>query len=394
MCKLFTRSIVATMLALGVTMGLFVVGAPSASLAAPLKKTECDDKDLYPTVFDKLKCRHDAVADQLDYTADTAFGENSKLGQRIEPSRLGHIKDSKSKGQRARVKNTKNRFKKLAKDDARANRDAGHLVPLTAADDFDGDGICDYEQGDKSADCAAIEVDEFGDLQKCNPEKKNKGKGKDGLECDRFYDTQEATTDEEADDMDATALQMDETYSAVEDDFIEMNKHLDTVNANLPEGALPVFAAANGCIFPTLTPGLSEAKAALRGLTAAAWGAASIMDSATGQTVVFFGSGGNGRAAAVIVDAAALTAELAYITVEEIANAESAELQAATMNCVIKVAGDIAALQAQMALEHANIMANDDKNTATIMTKVEEVRAEVVRLLNTPQGQREEFPAK
>jgi hypothetical protein len=390
MYKLFTHSIMTAALALGVVSGLLVLGAPSTGLAAPPVKKDCSD----PDVFERLKCRHDAIADQLDYTSDTAFAPGSKLEQRTKPTRLGHIRNAKSKGQRARVKNTKGRFKKLAKDEARANRDAGHLVPLTAADDFDGDGVCDYEQGDKSAKCAAIEVDEFGDLQECNPEKKNKGKGKDGLECDRSYDSQEAATDEEADDMAETAAQGEETYSAVEDDLIEMNEHLDTVNANLPEGSATVFTAANGCVFPTLTPGLSEAAAALRALTAAAWGAASIMDSASGQTVVAFGAGGNGRAAAVIVDAVALTAELAYITVEEIANAESAGLQAATMNCVIQVAGDIAELQVQMAREHAEIMANDDANTAMIMNQVEEVRAELVRILNTPHGQREQFPVK
>ncbi len=390
MHKVLGHSIVTAAVALGIVSGLLVLGAPSTGLAAPPAKKDCSD----PDVFERLKCRHDAVADQLDYTSDTAFAPGSKLHQRAKPTRLGHIRNSKSKGQRARVKNTKDRFKKLAKDEARANRDAGHLVPLTAFDDGDGDGVCDYEQGNKSAMCAAIEVDEFGDLQECNPEKKNKGKGKGGLECDRSYDSQEAATDEEADDMAETAAQMEETYNAVEDDFIEMNEHLDTVNANLSEGSAAVFTAANGCVFPTLTPGLSEAAAALRGLTAAAWGAASIMDSASGQTVVVFGSGGNGRAAAVIVDAAALTVELAYITVEEIANAESAELQDATLDCVIQVAGDIAELQAQMAREHAEIMANDDTNTAMIMNQVEEVRAELVRILNTPNGQRGQFPVK
>jgi hypothetical protein len=390
------QSILTTALVVIGVAGLFALGAPSVGFAAPGKK-DCSQGD----AFERLKCRHDAVADQLEYTSDTIFADDTKLSQRTKPTRIKHIKNSRAKAQRAKVKNTREKFRKLAKDEARGNKKAGHLVPLGSADDLDGDGICDYEQGDMNAKCAAVELDDFGELQECNPEKKNKGKGKpgqgkfDGLECDLLFDPDEASTVSEEIDMDEAALQMEDTYSAVEDDFIEMNTHLDTLNQNLPADSGPVLAAAaNGCVLPELTPGLAEAAAVLRGLTAAGWGAASIMDSATGQTVVVFGSGGNGRAAAVIVDSAALAVELAYITVDEILSAESSSLQDATAQCILKVAGDIAALQALMIQQHGEIIANDDANTAMLQDQIETVRAQVVRLLNTPQGQRDEFPIK
>jgi hypothetical protein len=395
MRDLSTQSIlIRTLVVIGVA-GLFVLGAPSASLAAPEKK-DCSGSD----AFERLKCRHDALADQLEYTSDTVFADDTRLSKRTKPTRIKHIRNSRAKAQRAKVKNTKEKFRKLAKDEARGNKKAGHLVPLSSLDDLDGDDICDYEQGDANAKCAAVELSEFEELQECNPEKKNKGKGGsgqgkfDGLECDLLFDPDEASTVLEADDMEEAAEQMEETYSAVEDDFIEMNTHLETLNQNLPNGSSPVLAAANGCVLPDLTPGLAEAAAVLRGLTAAGWGAASIMDSATGQTVVVFGTGGNGRAAAIIVDSAALAVELAYITVDEILGAESSALQDATAQCILSVAGDIAALQALMIQQHGEIITNDDANTAMLRNQIEDVRAEVVQLLNTPQGRREEFPVK
>jgi len=395
MRNLSTQSILIGAVVVVGVVGLLTLGVPSVGFAAPEKK-DCSGAD----AFERLKCRHDAVADQLEYTSDAIFADDTKLSKRTKPTRIKHIRNSRAKAQRAKVKNTKEKFRKLAKDEARGNKKAGYLVPLSSLDDIDDDGICDYEQGNTNAKCAAVELDEFGELQECNPEKKNKGKGNpgqgkfDGLECDLLFDPDEASTDLEQDDMEEAAEQMEETYSAVEDDFIEMNTHLEILNQNLPDGSARVMAAENGCVLPDLTEGLAEAAAVLRGLTAAGWGAASIMDSATGQTVVVFGTGGNGRAAAVIIDSAALAVELAYITVDEILSAESSALQDATAQCILSVAGDIAALQALMIQQHGDIMANDDANTARLSQQVEEVRAEVVHLMNTPLGRRDDFPVK
>jgi hypothetical protein len=369
---------------------LLLALVPSTALA----KSSCSSTSDLDVAIDCLKSRHDAIADELEYTSDKAFGPNSKLGKHANPERLQHFENSMSNGRRAKVKNTKERFKKLAKDETRANgKNAGHLVPYDAdADDVNEDGVCDYEQKGigkyLNADCASIEQLN-GEVQICNPEKKNKGKANSsrqeltGLECDRSFDSQEAVTDEEELDMIKTIGQMENTYNAVEDDLILMNWHLDNVNANLPDGNAALEVSAGGCVIPEPTEGLSEAASVLRGLTAAAQGASAIMDSASGQTVVVFGTGGNGRAAAVILNSAALAAELAYITVDEILSAETSALQTATMQCVVKLAGDIAAMQTLMIQQHTEI-----KN------QLEAARVELVNILNTPHGQRDKFPSK
>lgn len=384
--------------ALAFAVAMAVTGMPSAAAAAPAKK-DCSDETQYPDAFARVKCRHDAVADQLAYTADEAYAPETPLHGWIKESRLAHIGNAGQRGKRAKQRRTAADFKKLAKSEVRGNRKAGHLVPLSDFDDVDGDGICDYEQGDESAQCAAIELDEFGELQACNPKKKNKGKGKPGndkfagLECDRSFDPEEAANDDEDAEMELAAEELEATFGAVEDDLRDMNTHLDDVNAALPASAGFAFAATAGsCDVPQPTPGLSEAAAALRGLTAAAQGASAIADSAGGQTAVALGFGGNGRAFATVANAAAMVIELSYITLDEIAGAEAAELQAATMACVSEVAGQVAALQAQMIQQHLDIMANDDENTAAIQTRLDEVEAELSRLMNTPQGRREEFP--
>lgn len=398
-----TRPLAFATLALAVAVGVVFASTPSGLMAAPPKK-DCSDSTEYPDAFARVKCRHDAVSDQLAYTSDDAFAPGTALHGRVKPSRLAHIGDSGQRGKRAKDKRTPADFKKMAKSEVRGNRKGGHLVPLTDFDDVippGGDGICDYEQGNDNADCAAIELDEFGDPQACNPKKKNKGKGKPGsdkfagLECDLAFDPEEAASEDEELEMELAAEQLEATFGAVEDDLVEMNEHLDNVNATLPAFAgFAQAAAADPCSPPQPTPGLSEAAAALRGLVAAAQGASAIADSASGQTVVVLGSGGNGRAFATIANAASMVLELAYITLDEIVSAETSALQAATMACVAQVAGQVAALQALMIQQHGEIMANDDANTAAIQTRLNEVEAELSRLLNTPPGRRDDFPVK
>jgi hypothetical protein len=47
-----------------------------------------------------------------------------------------------------------------------------------------------------------------------------------------------------------------------------------------------------------------------------------------------------------------------------------------------------------MIQRHGDIMANDDANTARLGHQIEEVRAEVVQLMNTPLGRSVDFPIK
>lgn len=394
-----------TALALAIFVGLFVSSIPFAVLAAPPTKKDCTQED----VFERLVCRQAALTDQVEYTSDTVFAEGTKLHQRMKPARLTQIKNAKGKAQRAKKKNTMAAFKRQAKAESQGNKKAGHLVPFDdSIDDVDGDGICDYEQGNASAQCAAIELDEFGNLQVCNPNKKNKGKGKgggnpkfEGLECDLFFDSEESATPSEEEDMKEAAEQLDDTYSETEDNMIEMNEHLDTVNANLPEEFAIASSAENGCTLPELTPGLADAAFALREIHAVVFGAARIAADFGGQDFVAFGFGGNTRTVAIAFDTIATVANVAYIAIDEENKAENGALQRAISDCVSQSAGEIAALQSQiLALqvliqdEHSAIMANDNANTATIMNKLEQIRTELVDILNTPLGGRENFPVK
>ncbi len=400
MSSQYRNSNFSTLLVLAVVFGLIASGAPSAVLAAPPFKKACTQAD----PFERLACRQGAIADQVGYTSDTAFAVGTKLHQHTNPARLAHIKNTKGIAQRATKKHTKETFMRQAKAEAQGNKKAGHLVPLTDLDDTipaGGDGICDYEQGRMDAKCAAIELDASGNLQVCNPEKMNKGKGKggrnpnlEGLECDLSYDSEEASTASEAVDMEEAGEQLDATYSATEDNLIEMNEHLDNVNETVPVGSAPVVTAANGCVVPTVDPKLTEAVPILRIVYATLFGVARQMADVGGQDFVIFGAGGNTRTIAIAFDTIAAVANLAYITVDEIHKTESGAVQGAIMDCVNQTAGEIASLKALIQIEHYQIKANDNTNRDTIMTKLEEVRAEVVNLLNTPLGQRPSFPQK
>lgn len=355
--------------------------------AAPPGSANCSGD-----VYERLVCRQAAVAGQLEFTSDAVFADGTKLNQRVNPARLANIHNAAGKAHWASSKSSDQTFRKLAKAAAQGNRKGGHLVPLTPADDVDDDGICDYEQGDDGAQCAAVELDEFGERQACNPQKKNKGKGGqgnskfDGLECDVFYDADDAVSAEESADMVAAAEELEANYEAVERDLIEMNQHLEMANANLPDAADTLYAVRSngGCVLPELTPGLSESVGVLRQVAATLEGVASMGSDGLAQTAVAFGFGGNASSLAVALDGAAAIANLAYITLDEIAGLEDAELQSAIMACVNQSASDIQAIlalltqmKAQMHEEHVGIMDNDNANTD-----------EVVRLMHTPEGMR------
>lgn len=408
MYKRFTNSIVVAAPALAVAIGLIAMGTPSAGLAEPPAKRDCTGVEL-EDVFDRLTCRQAALAEQMEYTSDEAFKDGTRMHGTLRKAQIEQLQDAKQKAGRARDKNDRGFFKRQAKSEVRGNKQGGHLVPFDDfLDDIDGDGICDFEQGNENAQCAAVELGPGGELQVCNPEKKNKGKGKgqgnpkfEGLECDRAVDPDEAASPAEAEDMDEAAEQLEATYEVAEENMIEMNQQLDIVNAT---GPAPTFAAANGCDVPATDPNLIIAAQVLRNVKSVTFGIARVNADVMGQVAFGF----NARGAAAVFDTIAAVADIAYLNVEFERQRDSAASQAAILNCVTQSAGEIAALQGQVASlqaqivtlqlqmqqDHDEIMANDNTNTATIMTKVEMVREEVVELLNTPQGQREQFPAK
>ncbi len=373
-------------LALAAALGLASIAPVTASAAPPPKKA-CTQTD----TFERLACRQAALADQVAYTADTAFAQGTRLHGATSPDRVTHIKRAKAAALRAAKIHTKETFKRHAKNETLANQGGGHLVPLAAADDADGDGICDYEQGVKSARCAAVEPDSNGNLQACNPAKKNKGKGVDGLECDVFVDPE--TTD--AAEVAAAAEEIDGAYSSTEDNLIELNEQLDVVNAS--PAPVAVLAASDACTIPTVDPNLGLAVHLVRITHATLFGIARGMADIFGQSAFGF----NGRGAAFGFDLAASLANIAYITIDKINSLATAEVQTAIMACVNKSSSDVAELKTQVAQlqalvqqQHLQIQMNDNRNTTLLMGEIESTRRELVDLLNTPQGQRPLFPLK
>jgi hypothetical protein len=370
-----------------------IAGAPFAASAAPPAKASCDGGD----AFDRVTCRQAAVAAQLGYTADTVFAEGTKLNRNTTRDRVTHVRNGKAIAQRATRNHGRDAFKRHAKNEALVNKGGGHLVPLRVpADDANGDGICDFEQGTTSAKCAAIELDANGNLQECNPGKKMKGKGQrgsDGLECDVFLETDPASQDSR--DMEEAAAELDATYGSTEDALIEMNQHLDMVNASGTVAA--AVAGSDDCTPPAVDGGLGLAVKGLRIVYATVFGIARQTADMGGQDALGF----NSRGITLLPETAAIVANIAYITTEEIYKSETAAVQSKIMSCVQKVAGDVAilaaevsAMHAEMRTQHMLIMTNDNNNTAVIMGQIEDVRREVVDLLNTPQGQRPLFPIK
>ena len=77
---------------------------------------------------------------------------------------------------------------------------------------------------------------------------------------------------------------------------------------------------------------------------------------------------------------------------DEILKEMTGQLQTSTLACIQEMKGEVEAGFEMLSNQHTAIMANDDANTAEIMNRIEELRNELVELLNTPQGQRPEFP--
>lgn len=373
---------------------MLTLGASTVILAVPSDvpgvKT-CDDSDY--TVYEQMKCQQDAIASQLEHTADVAFGPNTKMRERVNSTRLKQIKNVKEKAITAKGKNDEKMFKRLARAGARGNKgeDLGHLVPL---DPDDVDGICDYEAGET---CAAIELDADGNLQECNPKKKNKGKGKskdqgggngkfDGLVCDRWFDSED---EEEELDMEIVALDLNDTLAVTQVNLSDMNNILEDVNATESSPSAVVFNAENGgCSIPSTNQHLRNSVIAMRVVHAVAEGAADTAENWCDQTIVAAGFGSNASTACTVLDIATVVANLAYISVEEAANDENDAVQMAIMDCVKRSADAVADLREaveklkfQMTSEHGEIMTNDDNN-----------KTEIIQVLNTPHGQRDKHP--
>ncbi len=377
------------------TVALCICVAVSASFcyAAPPAKDACDQ---YSDVYDKLKCKHDAVATQIEYMAGTVFAEGTALGNQLTPGQRGQMASVKQKTQFARNNGASDDFKRLAKSESKSNGQPCHLVPLTVDDDENDDGICDYEQGigkKKNAQCAAIDLDANGTLQACNPDKKNKGKGKGGLECDQICDQTNALTNDEDTAMQAQAAQMDTAYDSLGSDLYDLNGDLDTLNsiASQPVVSAAVYDCSN---IPSPTPDLVLTTGILRQVSVTARGLAGVANTGCQQTAVALGFGGNGSAVCAVFQTAATVLEVAYTTADAIRLAEAGELSNATLACLQQMKGNMDDKFTTLMNQHSQIMENDNNNATVILNKLEQLKAELVTFLCTPQGLRSCFPIK
>jgi hypothetical protein len=407
---------VLALLMLGTSTVILAESPPDSPPSLPDKST-CDE---FSDVYARLECRQKALAKQLTYTSDTVFADNTKMHGYVKPARLKSIRNAKSKANRAVEKNDAKVLKRLAKSESRGHKDQdlGHLVPLGEFDDDDDDDICDYEQDNPNAQCAAIELLNGEDLQVCNPEKKNKGKGKgkdkggklDGLECDRWFDSDEGTNETERADMEVIAMNLDESFIAMEDNLLEMNQRLKDVNdnPNPPVEPARVFMGQQGenggCVIPLINQHLANSVIALRVIHAAAEGLGALTDDSCDQSVVVLGTGGNTSLVCTIFSAATSVANLAYIAVDEADKVQNGNVQAALVKCVQQTGDSIDEvktaiydLQKQLKdyveitihKEHEAIKDNDNLNTTTIVDNDDENTTEIIQVLNTPHGQRE-----
>ncbi|WP_136513809.1 hypothetical protein [Geomonas edaphica] len=382
---------------------VLLIGLNAVAWASPPAAASCDQADVY----EKLKCKHDGVASQIEFMTGL-FQEGTLLGDKLTTGQRGQMKGMKMKTDRSKNKNGASDFKKLAKSEAKSNKGVCYRVPLTAQDDLiNNDGICDYDQGNSNAKCAAIDLDGNNNKQACNPLKKNKGKGQDGLECDQICNADEAVTDAERLEMEAEAAPMDQAYGSLEGELHKVNGDLEELNAASPQALVSLSAQTvpSGCEAPATTPGLDLAAGILRQVSVTARGLAGMSGTGCEQTAVALGFGGNGSVVCLVFETAASILEIAYTTVDEILKSEESALQSSTLSCLQKTAGSIDSGFTTLYAQHADIKHNDDNNalliknnnnanTAALMERINQLRNELVTILSTPQGQRTQFPVK
>ncbi|WP_224982880.1 hypothetical protein [Geomonas agri] len=385
-----------------IVVSVLVITSHTAAWASPPATASCDQTDIY----DRLKCKHDGVANQIEFMTGL-FQEGSLLGDKLTAGQREHLKGVKMNTGRSKIKNGASEFKKLAKTGAKSNKNACYRVPLSAQDDQNNDGVCDYDQGTLSAKCAAIDLDSNGNKQACNPLKKNKGKGQDGLECDQICNADDGVTDAERQDMQAEAEPMEQAYGALEGELHKVNGDLEELNAVAPQALFSMSAqtVSAGCDTPVSTPGLDIASGVMRQVSVTARGLAGMAGASCKQTAVALGFGGNGAIVCLAFETAASVLEIAYTTVDEILKSEQGALQTSTLSCLQHTAGSIDSGFATLYTQHADIQRNDnnnatsiknnsDANTAALMERINQLRNELVTILNTPQGQRAQFPVK
>lgn len=370
-CK---NSSLSVALVLTVVFGLFVSGAPSAVLAAPLSKKVCTEEDVY----DRMECKQNGLVDQLGQMVDENLTSRA-IGLTLSESKKKLMKSENEKVKVIKEHVKTDNFKNLVKGIRKNNKKSCELVPLTEVAGHIN-GICEPDLGEL---CAAEDL-----TSECDPKLKRPHPNKPGLVCAQICETEAAQTDQdEEEELQLVALELEASYDALEDSLIETNEELYTVNSILESEAVELkMSSDDSCAnIEPLPEGLEES---LTGLRIAAEAAAAVHEGVVAfsrQTIVAvavaagFGGGGGGNTslASEVTAVIAGVAQMAYVIVDEIVSEKQAELEKNTFSCLQKAVLDIATVEGK---------------TDALSDQIEQLREELVNLLNTPQGRRDEFP--
>jgi hypothetical protein len=383
-------------LVLAVIFGLVASGTFSAVFAAPPPKEQCTGD-----VYERLECKQKGLVKQLEYMVDDNLTSDRPIGEALSASKKKALRSAKTKAQVIKGHVTKDNFKKTVKSIRKNNKKSCYLVPLNdSADDgypkgIADDGICDWEQGDKTAECAAEEDRELD----CDPKLKRPHPNR--RVCAQICETEAAETDMDEEEQEL-AQELEESYDAMEDSLIETNEVLEEVNTILENEAVKVRVAINDpCAnIAELPEGLEESVSYLRGAAAATADIHDGVAAYTRQTIVAVavafgfggGGGGNSSAAGVVTAVIKGVAEMAYVVVDEIVSNRQAEIQKNTFACLQEAVQDIAAVEGKVDA-NAMMLLNEIMAARTALSEqIELMREEIVRLLCTPPGRRPEFP--
>lgn len=327
-------------------------------------KALCDpggDCSECPTKGEKLKCKFDAMIEEGKKTIDEL--QKPPYDILLPPAQVEGLKKIKENLQHGKMRLQTDDFHLLTKKkETTCQLVESSEVGATHNDD----GVCDP----KNEDCAEVIGDGIGDDDGiCWPLK-----GKKREVCVQICD-EEATLQDESNVDDEKSDELEAIYD-------NLTEHSKEVNEGLPQAAVMILSAQ-----ATIDPydpcqidaqGLSRTSALLRslarGAAVGARGGADISERLCDQVAFGFSCGAccaPGEAIAGALQAASTAIEM----IEETIN--SATIDAA-LNCV--------AAMKQTAEENNGMITEIQSN----LVQVQAEQAEIIRLLKTPLGQRED----
>jgi len=391
---------------LALAFGVFGLMAAPQSWAEPAPgKRDCgtpgtpgQDEEVYT----RVKCKQEALVIQLEHIVDVNLTSQA-VGRELSESQKKLMRSEKNRVKIVERQVKPENFKHLASGIRKNNQKSCQLVPLEGEAEVNANGICEPELGET---CGADE-----DLTlACDTKLKRPHPNKPGLVCAQICDTEASQSEvEEEEELQVLAQDMEETYDALENSLIETNEVLDEVNVILAsEAAVLKMASSDPCdnIDP-LPVGLEESGVALRHIAGIAASVHDVTSALTRQTVVAVavaagfggGGGGNASAAGAIVATVAGVAQEAYLIVDDIIGERRTKLQDNTFACLQQAVADIESVGGKVDASATMLGSKLDRNQDEIIAmkralseEMAQLRAALVELMNTPQGQRSNWP--